>query len=369
MKTRHLILVALLSTVIILTGCEKQHPEYKIQIVDNHDLIPGQHWKLTVIELPYTYDYYKVYGYEDRYETISNTDILWEVESPEIVSIDSCGGVTAHKYGETRVTAYYAPYNSTYTTTIKVGEYLDFSPIYNPTPLESHDLFNQLIKQGVDSNLDNMISEDEIHAVEQLDLTDVTFPYIDVCTNLKRLEISTWGNFKMVNNTKLEYVEIINAGWMFLDRNDNYQETELNVKLDLSSCSELKYLELGECILENVDLSGCSKLEYLDYYGAVAKPYTFDCRNCPNLLYVNIDSFHKALSCGRYNQNSIIRLDPFFHYYYSQNPQRERTQAEKNELAYNGGLSELFPWSSGLTQENRNVLVNYEWYFNATLIQ
>ena len=355
-----------MATVVVLSGCEKEQPEYKIQIVDNHDLIPGQHWQLTVIELPYTYDYYKVHGFQDRYETISNTDILWEVESPEIVSIDSCGGVTAHKYGETRVTAYYAPYNSTYTTTIKVGEYLDFSPIYNPNNPESHDLFNQLIKQGVDSNHDNMISEDEIHAVEQLDLEDVFFPYVDVCTNLKRLEISTWGDFKMQNHTNLEYVEIFYSSLRIMDDNGNYQKNEMTVNLDLSSCSELKYLELHDCKIVNIDLSGCSKLECLDYWGELAEPYTFDCRNCPNLLYVNIDVIHDFVD--NYGKTSI-RLDPFFYQYYSQNPQRERTQDKKNELAYHSRLSELFPWSSDLLFETQQKLVNYEWYFNAILMQ
>ena len=360
--------MALLSTVIILTGCEKKEPEYKIQIINNHDLIPGQHWQLSVLKLEYAESYFAEDGWRETYETLNNTEIQWEVESPEIVSVDSCGVVTAHEYGESRVTAYYAPYNSTYTTTIKVGKYLDFRPIYGNFSSNGEfcrddsyqGLLNQLIEQGVDRDHDNMISEEEIHAVEQLHLSNVSSTYIEVCTNIKRLDITIKENFEMHHNTKLEYVKIFGF------------EAGKNVNLDFSSCSELRYLELIDCKIVDIDLSGCSKLEYLDYRGfldyrgGTDEPYTFDCRNCPNLLYVNIN---KAHNWGAYYNKNSIRLDPFFHHYYSQNPQRERTQAEKDELAYNGGLSELFPWSSNLDYETRNVLVNYEWYFNATLIQ
>ena len=371
--------MALLSAVVVLTGCEKKKdPEFKIQIVGNHDLIPGQHWQLNVLKMYYMDEYCDGNSWSSTYETLNNTKIQWEVEHPEILSIDSCGMITAHNYGETRVTAYYAPCNCSYTTTIKVGEYLDFSPclVFNGREFWAKDndaVFNRLIETGADKDKDGKISAEEIHQVEELDCTDMSpfirFPFLDVCTNLKKIYICSYEQeFDFSYNPLLEDIYVEAEKVIVSPKNSNLKSLTIAssvAHLDLSACDKLQSLEILRSEIEYLDLSGCSSLEFLEYEDIEDRPFCFDCSACPNLHYVNIQYYNK--------RSTTIKMDPFFYTHYQKEPYRKRNNETTPDDFYDN-IQKYYPWYEHCNAHPGgaripDMILTYEWYFDAQLIQ
>ena len=135
--------------------------------------------------------------------------------------------------------------------------------------------------------------------------------------------------------------------------------------LDLSACDKLQSLEILRSEIEYLDLSGCSSLEFLEYEDIEDRPFCFDCSACPNLHYVNIQYYNK--------RSTTIKMDPFFYTHYQKEPYRKRNNETTPDDFYDN-IQKYYPWYEHCNAHPGgaripDMILTYEWYFDAQLIQ
>lgn len=154
---------------------------------------------------------------------------------------------------------------------------LSFNPILKELNCASNEL------TGLDVSHNKMLRELNCsnNQIESLDLS-----YNPGLTEL-RCQFNHIYGFNLTRNTKLEVIALGNEG--FTDPKIIKSKNVVG-DLDLSNCTELKYLWLDDCNVRYLDVSNCTKLEKLDLNN---NAYSFS-----RMKWNNLDNL-KILSCER----------------------------------------------------------------------
>lgn len=150
------------------------------------------------------------------------------------------------------------------------------APIYSkvfPDPV-----FREYIAAEIDTDRDGMLSERETAAVERIIIHDKrlsSIQGIELFTNLKTLDVSDsrLSSINLGSNRALEELDCSGAGheFTFLDLGSNRHLRKLNcngigvlTSINLSNCTLLEELDIGNTGLANLNLSGNQVMEDLD---------------------------------------------------------------------------------------------------------
>ena len=267
--------MALLSAVVVLTGCEKRDT-YSIRILTS-PLCPGMQWQLQVNLSRDLYPTNKERPNYSKYE-----ELIWESMNPEIATIEN-GIIYPIAEGDVEVTVYHPGYKISDRATFHIGHYVEFT---------DPDCYDYLKSAGYDTDNDGLFSLEEMANITEIrDTIEFSqqeeeggirwIPYLGMMKNLEAFmsieypESMNYFHFPTIDfsrNTKLKYLTL--CGWE-------------NVKI---ANPDLKYLFLYRCKDMDVDLRMSPNLEHLYCFpyleSTIAVPYSLDCSQNPNLKYV-----------------------------------------------------------------------------------